>query len=102
VAFAGLRDLQYLEPYDRVVIFWRGRRVILEKEADPTGAAMPVSGERKQNAAAKAKESRDERLKSQLRANLQRRKQQARARREGREDDRPGDLAIGDTSRDPE
>jgi hypothetical protein len=42
---------------------------------------------------------RDLRLKAQLRANLQRRKVQVRARREGSEDDRPGDLA-GSTSRD--
>ncbi|MBL0372379.1 hypothetical protein JJB09_10095 [Rhizobium sp. KVB221] len=39
-----------------------------------------------------AAEKRAERLKSELRANLARRKVQARARREGEEDDRPGDL----------
>lgn len=35
---------------------------------------------------------RAERLKAELRANLARRKLQARARREGAEDDRPGEL----------
>ena len=48
---------------------------------------------RKEQAARKAAE-RDLRLKAQLRANLQRRKVQNRARREGAEDDRPGDLAT--------
>jgi hypothetical protein len=48
---------------------------------------------RKEQAARKAAE-RDLRLKAQLRANLQRRKLQSRARREGAEDDRPGDLAT--------
>ena len=48
---------------------------------------------RKEQAARKAAE-RDLRLKVQLRANLQRRKLQSRARREGAEDDRPGDLAT--------
>ena len=48
---------------------------------------------RKEQAARKAAE-RDLRLKAQLRANLQRRKLQSRARREGAEDDRPGDLAA--------
>lgn len=38
---------------------------------------------------------RAERLKAELRANLARRKQQARARREGAEDDRPGALLAG-------
>jgi hypothetical protein len=37
---------------------------------------------------------RDLRLKAQLRANLQRRKAQTRARREGEADERPGDLAA--------
>ena len=49
---------------------------------------------RREVAARKAAE-RDLRLKAQLRANLQRRKVQSRARREGAEDDRPGDLASG-------
>lgn len=48
---------------------------------------------RKEQAARKAAE-RDLRLKAQLRANLQRRKVQIRARREGAEDERPGDLAA--------
>lgn len=39
-----------------------------------------------------AAERRAERLKAELRANLARRKVQARARREGEEDDRPGNL----------
>lgn len=39
-----------------------------------------------------AAEHRADRLKSELRANLARRKVQARARREGAEDDRPGEL----------
>ena len=47
---------------------------------------------RKEQAARKAAE-RDLRLKAQLRANLQRRKAQGRARRAGAEDDRPGDLS---------
>ncbi len=42
-----------------------------------------------------AAEQRAERLKAELRANLARRKQQARARREGAEDDRPGELLAG-------
>lgn len=49
---------------------------------------------RRELAARKAAE-RDLRLKAQLRANLQRRKVQSRARREGAEDDRPGELASG-------
>jgi hypothetical protein len=53
---------------------------------------------RKEQAARKAAE-RDLRLKAQLRANLQRRKVQNRARREGAEDDRPGDLATSPTER---
>ena len=51
---------------------------------------------RKEAAARKAAE-RDLRLKAQLRANLQRRRVQTRARREGAEDDRPGDLASAPT-----
>lgn len=42
---------------------------------------------------------RELRLKAQLRANLQRRKVQSRARREGEEDDRPGDLASAEKMR---
>ena len=40
-------------------------------------------------------EIRAERLKAELRANLARRKQQSRARREGGEDDRAGQLLPG-------
>jgi hypothetical protein len=43
-----------------------------------------------------ASEQRTERLKAELRANLGRRKQQARARREGAEDDRSGKLLSGE------
>jgi hypothetical protein len=43
-----------------------------------------------------AADRRAERLKVELRANLARRKVQARARREGAEDDRPGALLAGD------
>jgi hypothetical protein len=43
-------------------------------------------------AAAKRANGRAERLKAELRANLARRKQQTRARREGAEDARPGAL----------
>jgi hypothetical protein len=53
---------------------------------------------RKEQAARKAAE-RDLRLKAQLRANLQRRKVQNRARREGAEDDRPGDLPTAPRER---
>ena len=45
-----------------------------------------------------AAERRAERLKAELRTNLARRKLQARARREGAEDDRPGDLISSDRS----
>jgi hypothetical protein len=43
-------------------------------------------------------ERRAERLKAELKANLVRRKAQARARREGAEDDRPGKLISGNDS----
>jgi hypothetical protein len=43
-----------------------------------------------------AAEKRAERLRAELRANLARRKLQARARREGAEDDRPGNLLSDD------
>lgn len=43
-----------------------------------------------------AADKRAERLKLELRANLARRKLQARARREGAEDDRPGELLGSD------
>lgn len=45
-----------------------------------------------------AAERRAERLKAELRANLARRKSQARARREGAEDTRPGDLLSDDAT----
>jgi hypothetical protein len=48
--------------------------------------------EKQKTAPKSAAERREERLKAELRANLARRKMQARARREGEEDDRPGDL----------
>jgi len=46
-----------------------------------------------------AAEQRSDRLKAELRANLARRKVQARARREGGEDERPGELLGGDGER---
>ena len=58
-------------------------------EAEDLG---PERRGRSEDAARKAA-ARDLRLKAQLRANLQRRKLQSRARREGAEDDRPGELA---------
>jgi hypothetical protein len=42
----------------------------------------------------KSKPGRPERLSEQLRANLMRRKQQARARREGAADERPDGIAL--------
>jgi hypothetical protein len=45
-------------------------------------------------------EIRAERLKAELRVNLARRKQQARARRVGAEDSRPGTLMASDDSDD--
>ena len=66
----------------------------IEGVADEAGADIEAAKRaRKEQAARKAAE-RDLRLKAQLRANLQRRKVQNRARREGAEDDRPGDLAT--------
>ena len=74
----------------------------MDSEIDENGDGAASSSEadveaqkraRKEQAARKAVE-RDLRLKAQLRANLQRRKLQSRARREGAEDDRPGDLAT--------
>jgi hypothetical protein len=64
-------------------------------EADDTEAQKRA---RREAAARKAAE-RDLRLKAQLRANLQRRKLQSRARREGGEDDRPGNLDGDGTER---
>jgi hypothetical protein len=67
--------------------------------ADIAGADFEAQKRlRKEQAARKAAE-RDLRLKAQLRANLQRRKVQSRARREGAEDDRPGDLATPPSER---
>ena len=67
--------------------------------ADNTNADVEAQKRaRKEQAARKAAE-RDLRLKAQLRANLQRRKVQGRARREGAEDDRPGDLAAAPADR---
>jgi hypothetical protein len=48
-----------------------------------------------------AAERRAERLRAELRSNLARRKLQARARREGAEDDRPGNL-LDATETDPQ
>ena len=62
-------------------------------EADDVEAQKRI---RREVAARKAAE-RDLRLKAQLRANLQRRKVQSRARREGAEDERPGELATSRT-----
>ncbi|UVC11768.1 hypothetical protein IHQ71_04135 [Rhizobium sp. TH2] len=53
---------------------------------------MPASKRARQEQLARKAAERDLRLKAQLRANLQRRKVQTRARREGEEDSRPGDL----------
>jgi hypothetical protein len=55
-----------------------------------------IDGKSNQPAPKTAAERRAERLKAELRANLARRKQQARARREGAEDDRPGHLLSDD------
>jgi hypothetical protein len=66
----------------------------IDSDAGAAGADLDAQKRaRKEQAARKAAE-RDLRLKAQLRANLQRRKVQSRARREGAEDDRPGDLAA--------
>jgi hypothetical protein len=66
-----------------------------EKQETETGASADLTAQkraRQEQIARKAAE-RDLRLKAQLRANLQRRKAQTRARREGEEDSRPGDLS---------
>jgi len=47
-------------------------------------------------------DDRRKRLAEQLRANLQRRKTQARSRRDGAEDKRPEGIAAGDDGRDAE
>jgi len=69
--------------------FWFSRSVNF-------GMTMAMIDEKsKQPAPKTAAERRAERLKAELRANLARRKQQARARREGAEDERPGHLLSG-------
>jgi hypothetical protein len=60
-------------------------------DGDDAAAQSPGSLDRKANLAKRQAAHRD-RLKEKLRSNLQRRKVQSRARREGEEDDRPGDL----------
>lgn len=61
------------------------------------GYVLTMSDDHSEKPAPKtAAERRAERLKTELRANLARRKQQARARREGAEDDRPGALIADD------
>ena len=63
------------------------------KEA-AASADMPAAKRARQEQLARKAAERDLRLKAQLRANLQRRKAQTRARREGEEDSRPGDLPV--------
>ena len=63
-----------------------------EGEQNAASTDMPVSKRVRQEQLARKAAERDLRLKVQLRANLQRRKVQTRARREGEEDNRPGDL----------
>ena len=65
-----------------------------ENEGEETAASaeMTASKRMRQEQIARKAAERDLRLKAQLRANLQRRKAQTRARREGEEDSRPGDL----------
>ena len=65
-----------------------------ENDGGETAASadMPVSKRARQEQLARKAAERDLRLKAQLRANLLRRKVQTRARREGEEDSRPGDL----------
>ena len=62
-------------------------------EIDASGSTPAQKAARQQQQARKAAE-REQRLKAQLRANLQRRKVQTRARREGEADERPGDLSA--------
>jgi hypothetical protein len=60
-----------------------------------SGADDELAAKRvRQELIARRAAERDLRLKAQLRANLQRRKVQTRARREGEADERPGDLAA--------
>ena len=60
---------------------------------------VPAQKKARQEQLARRAAERELRLKAQLRANLQRRKLQSRARREGEEDNRPGDLVPGEKSR---
>ncbi|WP_137156750.1 hypothetical protein [Rhizobium sp. FKL33] len=59
----------------------------MQKEDDP-------QSQRRQAVA--PRQAREDRLKAELRANLAKRKQQARARRQGAEDARPGALISTD------
>jgi hypothetical protein len=61
-------------------------------EETAVSADLPATKRARQEQLARKAAERDLRLKAQLRANLQRRKVQTRARREGEEDSRPGDL----------
>jgi hypothetical protein len=72
----------------------RGMNIDEENEGGDTAtsADMTASKKARQEQLARKAAERDLRLKAQLRANLQRRKVQTRARREGEEDSRPGDL----------
>ena len=79
-----------------------------EKDGAIDGAGDPAASEaREKPARSKQKQKnqpspeslrREMRLKEQLRVNLMRRKQQARARRAGEEDARPGALLAGEPS----
>jgi hypothetical protein len=66
----------------------------IDGDSAPTDAELEAQKRVRKEQAARKTAERDLRLKAQLRANLQRRKIQSRARREGAEDDRPGDLAT--------
>jgi hypothetical protein len=69
-----------------------------KEDGESAGGDLPPADDiEAQKAARRAEavrkaEAREARLRAQLRANLQRRKLQSRARREGEADDRPGDL----------
>ena len=65
------------------------------------GEDVQVAKRVRQEQLARKAAKRDLRLKAQLRSNLQRRKAQTRARREGEADDRPGDLATDPAQNDP-
>lgn len=70
-----------------------------EGEQNAASTDMPVSKRVRQEQLARKAAERDLRLKAQLRANLQRRKVQTRARREGEEDSRPGALPASGEER---